>query len=80
MSKRAISRTKSYRYLGLLVDEKFSWTYHIDEICSKLSQIAGVIFKIRSLLTKEALMLVYGGQQIKIWLDLLGYCNPTGFR
>ena len=59
MGNHIIDRTKSYRYLGLLVDEKLSWANHIDEICLKLSQIAGVIFKIRSLLTKEALMLVY---------------------
>ena len=59
MGNHIISRTKSYKYLGLLVDEKFSWTNHIDELCFKLSQMAGVIFKIRTLLTKEALMLVY---------------------
>ena len=54
-----LSRTKSYRYLGLLVDEKFSWGCHINEVCMKLSQVAGIIFKIRTLLSKEALMLVY---------------------
>ena len=59
MGDHVLSRTKSYRYLGLLVDEKLSWTNHIDEVCKKLSQIAGVIFKARTLLTKEALMLVY---------------------
>ena len=41
------------------MDEKFSWFDHINEVCWKLSQVAGVIFKIRTLLTKEALMLVY---------------------
>ena len=59
MGDHVLSRTKSYRYLGLLVDEKLSWANHIDEVCKKLSQIAGVIFKARTLLTKEALMLVY---------------------
>ena len=59
MGNHIISRTKNYRYLGLLVDEKLSWADHIDEVCKKLSQIAGVIYKIRTLLTKEALMLVY---------------------
>ena len=59
MNNHIIERTKSYRYLGLLVDEKFSWVNHINEICWKLSQVAGVIFKIRTLLSKEALMLVY---------------------
>ena len=59
MGGHIISRTKTYRYLGLLVDEKFSWADHINEICWKLSQVAGIIFKIRTLLTKEAMMLVY---------------------
>ena len=59
MGSHIIDRTKSYRYLGLLVDEKFSWSNHIDEVCWKLSQVAGVMFKIRTLLSKQALMLVY---------------------
>ena len=56
-----IAQTKTYRYLGLLLDEKFLWAEHTNEICSKLSQVAGVIFKIRSLLSKEAMMLLYHG-------------------
>ena len=59
MGGHVIERTKSYRYLGLLVDEKFSWENHVNEICWKLSQLAGIILKIRSLLSKEAMMLVY---------------------
>lgn len=59
MGGHVIARTKSYRYLGLLVDERFSWENHVDEICWKLSQMAGIILKYRSLLTKEAMMLVY---------------------
>ena len=51
MGGHIISRTKTYRYLGLIVDEKLSWAEQINEICSKLSQVAGVIFKIRNLLT-----------------------------
>ena len=43
MGGHTIDRTKSYRYLGLLVDEKFSWETHINEICYKLSQVAGII-------------------------------------
>ena len=59
MGNHVLSRTKTYLYLGLLVDEKLSWANHIDGICKKLSQIAGVIYKTRTLSTKEALMLVY---------------------
>ena len=59
MGNHIIERTKNYRYLGLLVDEKFSWNDHITELCGKLSQVSGIIFKLRSLLSKEAMMLVY---------------------
>ena len=59
MGDHVIERTKSYRYLGLLVDEKFSWENHISEVCWKLSQVAGIILKMRYLLTKEAMLLVY---------------------
>ena len=47
MGDHIISRTKSYRYLGLLVDERLSWEIHVDEICRKLSQVAGIILKTR---------------------------------
>ena len=59
MGGYTIERTKSYLYLGLLVDEKFSWENHINEICYKLSQVAGIILKIRHMLTSEAMILVY---------------------
>ena len=59
MGNHILARTKTYLYLGLLVDEKLSWANHIEGICKKLSQIAAVIYKTRTLLTTEALMLVY---------------------
>ena len=59
MANHILERTKTYRYLGLIVDEKFSWADHINEVCWKISQVAGVIFKVRKRLSKEALMLIY---------------------
>ena len=61
MGGHIIARTNSYRYLGIIVDEKFTWADHINDVCFRLSQVAGVIYKIRHLLSKQALMLVYHG-------------------
>ena len=36
---------KSYFYWA---NDRFSWSDHIIEICSKLSQVAGIILKVRS--------------------------------
>ena len=45
MANHILERTRTYRYLGLIVDEKFSWADHINEVCWKISQVTGVIFK-----------------------------------
>ena len=71
MGSYTITRTKTYTYLGIIVDEKFSWFDHINEICIKLSQAAGVIFKMRTLLSRYALMLLYHslvGQKLRYGL------------
>ena len=57
--------------MGLILDEKFSWADHINEVCWKLSQAAGVIFKVRKLLSTDALMLIYHalvGQKLRYGL------------
>ena len=80
MGEHIIARTKSYRYLGLLVNERFCWENHVDEICQKLSQVAGVILKIRSLLTREAMMLVYHslvGSKLRYGLICWATANKT---
>ena len=80
MGNHVIERTKSYRYLGLLVDEKFSWEAHINEVCWKLSQMAGIILKTRALLSKEAMMLIYHslvGSKLRYGLICWATANKT---
>ena len=48
MANHKIDRTKTYKYLGVIVDEKFSWADHIKEVCWKLSQAAGVILRLET--------------------------------
>ena len=80
MGDHVIKRTKSYRYLGLLVDEKFSWENHVNEICWKPSQMAGIILKTRSLLSREAMMLIYHslvGSKLRYGLICWATANKT---
>ena len=71
MADYILDRTKTYKYLGIIVDEKFSWADHINKVCRKLSQAAGIIYKVRNLLSRDALMLLYHslvGQKLRYGL------------
>ena len=75
-----LDRTNCYEYLGILFDDKLSWEPHISELCKKLSQIAGVLFKQRSLLSNKALMLVYHslvGSSLRYGLICWGTANQS---
>ena len=80
MANHILDRTKTYKYLGIIVDEKFSWADHINAVCKKLSQAAGIIFKVRYLLSRDALMLLYHslvGQKLRY--GLICWATATNF-
>ena len=38
MANYCLARTKTYTYLGIIVDEKFIWADHINDVCRKQIQ------------------------------------------
>ena len=42
-----IQHTDSFKYLGVIIDNKLSWKPQISSLCRKLSQACGVVCKIR---------------------------------
>ena len=59
MGRHEIERTDNYKYLGIYFDNKLSWKFQIDKMCSKLSSVCGVISKVRHYLDRKCLMLIY---------------------
>ena len=57
----SIERTSIYKYLGVLIDDKFTWKHHIEKLCKKISSVAGMIYRIRNCLSRKCLMLIYQG-------------------
>ena len=44
MNNLSVERADRIQYLGILLDDKLSWKYHIQKIHKKLSKICGLIF------------------------------------
>lgn len=55
----SIERKPVARFLGVLVDEKLSWTYHIAAVKSKMSRYIGVLYKLKHILPLSARMLSF---------------------
>ena len=54
-------KTKSYRYLGFLVDSKLSFNDHVDMICRKIRNNVYFLNRIKRKVTHKARLLIYNG-------------------
>ena len=66
------------KYLGILIDNKLSWNYHIKHANLKISKGIGILTKLRRYLSKNVLRtLFYAFVQPKhrLWAPSLGKCN-----
>ena len=51
---------KNYvKYLGVYIDDKLTWKNQIEHLCSKLSKVFGLVFKLRHYVSLSTLKLVY---------------------
>ena len=54
-----LSKVNDVKFLGVTIDSRLTWKQHLHQICSKLSQITGVLYKIRNNVTIDCLKLIY---------------------
>jgi len=50
---------KTYKYLGILLDEHLTFDYHINYLCKKLAKSLYFIAKVKNTLPKKALLCLY---------------------
>ena len=78
MSGKIIAQTDTYKYLGILFDEKLNWKPQIDKMCSKLSSVCGVISKVRHYLDRKSMMLIYNTLvESRLRYGLLGWSTAS---
>ena len=49
LNNKTIFESKKLRYLGLILDDKLTWKYHISELKKKLGRTTGIIYKLKKL-------------------------------
>ena len=53
---QAIDEVQKTKFLGIIIDNKLTWKWHIDYIAGKISRGIGMIIKARQYLNKSGLM------------------------
>ena len=54
-----IERKKTAKFLGVFVDEKLSWSHHINTICTKISKNTGILYKMKGILPQKAMLTLF---------------------
>ena len=70
-SENRIERVGTYKCLGLGLDESWTWEYHISSIVSKVSKALGVLRRLKLLLARSTLVLIYNS----LIQPLFEYCS-----
>ena len=60
--------------LGLIIDDRLSWSNHIKELCRKISSAIGALRRIRSLMSQSTAVQIYTDALIQPHFD---YCAPV---
>ena len=59
LNQKTIRESTKIKYLGVLLDNKLSWSLHITELCKKISRAIGMLFKMKSLCPTATLKSIY---------------------
>ena len=76
--QNSISSTCNTKFLGIIVDNHLNFRSHVDFICSKVSKVVGMLFRLNNVLPTEALKTLYSTllvphlmYGIEIWYGIL---------
>ena len=78
-----IKRVDSFRFLGIIIDDRLSWRQHIAHIRRKVSKSIGILRSARSLLNKNTLVTLYYAfvyPYFNYCIDVWGHCNEQDFQ
>jgi len=66
-----VKRVKSWKFIGIYLDEKMTWKTHIEQITSKISKTISIMSRTKYILPKYVLQTLY----YTIIYPYFYYCN-----
>ena len=69
-----------FKFLGLLLDFKLTWKYHLHLIRTKLSSACGILYRLKNMVTREVAKSIYHGiahPYINYCCIVWSSCYPT---
>ena len=78
-----ITRVTSTKYLGLVIDDKLTWTEHIQKLHNKITPMIGALFRCTEYLNNKNRYLIYNAyilSNLRYLLTIWGTCNITNFK
>ena len=59
LRQNKIEQVERIKFLGVYIQEHLTWSRHINDLISKLRSLLGTVIKVKSLLSKRPLLLLY---------------------
>ena len=75
-----IKRVSHVKYLGMILDDTFSWDLHVQYVCNSISRYFGIFYNIRKLIPHNLKKLLYFSfihSKITYGIELYGTCSST---
>ena len=54
-----ISETDSTKFLGIIIDKKLNFKAHVNQVCNKISEFIGLLYRLNKFLSLEPLKILY---------------------
>ena len=59
INNKPIEKVENFKFLGVIIDQNLSWNIHINHIANKLSRVCGILTKLKNMLPKNILRMIY---------------------
>ncbi len=80
INKQNIQQVDEFKYLGVIIDHRLSWSKHIEYLRTKISQAAGIVRKTVNVIPLRANMLIYNSlvdSYLRYGITSWGTCSDT---